>query len=54
MTRTVMMIFGSLYPKFDVDRVFVSRCNGETGLINIEIFDKMETKQLGLLCEYVN
>ena len=27
MTRKVMTIHGSLHPKSDVDRVYVSRCN---------------------------
>ena len=46
MTRKVMAIHGALHPKSDVDRVYVSRCNGGRGLISVQMCARTEGNNL--------
>ena len=46
MTRKVMTMHGALHPKSDVDRVYVSRCNGGRGLISAEMCARTEENNL--------
>ena len=46
MTRKVMTMHGALHPKSDVDRVYVSRCNGGRGLIGVELCARTEENNL--------
>ena len=46
MTRKVMTIHGALHPKSDVDRVYVSRCNGGRGLISVQMCARTEENNL--------
>ena len=45
-TRKLFTIYGALHPKADVDRLYIPRKEGETGLISIE--DCVELAKRGL------
>ena len=46
-----MTMHGTLHPKRDVDRVYLSREMGGRGLISCEGRIRIEQKQLGMVCQ---
>ena len=45
-TRKTMTIHGALHPQADVDRLYIPRNNGGSGMITGEDYVKMETESL--------
>ena len=48
MTRKTLTMYGALHPKSDIDRLYLKQKHGGRGLISIEMFVRLEDKNLGL------
>ena len=47
-TRKTLTMYGVLYPKSDIDRLYLKRKHGGRGMISIETCVKSEESNLGL------